>query len=241
MPAERYYINSPLENDSILHLADQELHHLLHVMRTSVGEIVEVINGTGTLAEAKLVSLKKQHAELHVISSETFPPPIHEIQLAQGIPRANRLDYILEKGTEIGVTKFLLVPTKQSERKAFNEHQIGRMRNLLISALKQSGRLHLPIIELTSPLLEWQQLNCLTFFGELNPSTPSFQSAWQKVTSGKPQSSCFFTGPESGLTEDEYGFLRKLGGVGVNLNPHVLRTDTASIVALGLMAHWNLC
>lgn len=239
MPAERYYIDTPLENGKILHLTDQELHHLLHVMRTNTGDIVEVINGNGSLAEAEVIALKKQHAELKVLTTETYSKPSFEIQLAQGIPRINRLDYILEKGTELGVSKFLLVPTKHSERKSFNEHQIGRMQNILISALKQSGQLHLPTIELAAPLADWQQLNCLTFFGDLSPSTPLFQTAWQNAVSNKSQSTCFFTGPESGLTDEEYSILKNLGAIGVNLNPHILRTDTASIVALGLMAHWN--
>lgn len=240
MPAERYFYHSNLQHQSKVELTDQELHHLLHVMRTEVGETIELIDGFGTLATATVTGIKKRHAELHINTIETQPKTSHELILVQGIPRANRLDYILEKGTEIGVTKFLLLPTLLSDRKSFSDHQIERMRAILISALKQSGRLHLPEIALITPLLDWTQLPSTSFFGDLTLTAAPLLKALQETVLTN-QSISFITGPESGFTAEEYEHLRNLNAIGVNLNPHVLRTDTASIIALGIIAQWNLC
>lgn len=237
MPAERYYIDQDLHQGNHVSLEDQEFRHLAQVMRTKSGETIELVNGKGVLADATVDQIGKKHAIVHVESIQKQSGPTTPVVLAQAIPRINRLDFILEKGTELGMTELWLFPGKLSERKDLTEHQLERMRGLAIAAMKQCGRLWLPQIVVKPPLKEWKSLDLLSYFGDLSSEAPLFS----KVLAGSPleKGILFFTGPESGFEEDEEQKLRELGAKGVKLHSNILRTDTASIAALSLITCRN--
>lgn len=234
MPAERYFIETPLTVGDVLSLEGQEYHHLVHVMRTKAGESVEVVNGMGQLAVADVQEINKKHASLLINSIVEEPAPQHAIILAQAIPRPNRLDFILEKGTELGMTQLWLFPGKHSERKEIGENQVERMKLVLIAAMKQCGRLRLPKI-VVKPLLEkWNEFPTNAYFGDTDSSAEVFSKVW------KPGNEVvFFVGPESGFNEGETTILRK-HCKGVKLHGNILRTDTAALTALSLISHWLL-
>ena len=102
MPSERYYIEKALKKGDLIPLQDQEFHHLVRVMRAKAGEEIEVINGQGCLATATVKSIEKRQALLSINECQHLAKPCFEVILAQAIPRINRLDFILEKGTELG-------------------------------------------------------------------------------------------------------------------------------------------
>jgi 16S rRNA (uracil1498-N3)-methyltransferase len=240
MPAERYFTPDPLNQDEIIELIGAEFHHLARVMRARKGDHVELVNGKGALAEATILEIRKEKGLLKIshVTQETNRPC--QIILAQAIPKPNRLDFVLEKGTELGVDCFWLFPGTQSVKKEFFPHQIERAQQLTIAAMKQCGRLTLPSIEILPPLSQWPSLEGKSpFFGDLDPSAPLFETLW-KSSSSPIYPALFITGPESGFNEKEIEILKKLGAKGVKLHPHILRTDTASLVALSLLSHWIL-
>lgn len=234
MPAERYFIHSELKVDTTLSLEGQELHHLVHVMRTQVGSQVEVVNGLGILAAASLIQIGKKHALLEINSIIETSLPDHTLVLAQAIPRINRLDFIVEKATELGISELWLFPGKLSERKSLTEHQIERLQNLTIAAMKQCGRLWVPVIKILPPIESWTQFSCLAFFGDVSEGAPLLikQLEDEKIKQGV----IFLTGPESGFDSREEEKLKLLGAQGVNLHKNILRTDTASIAALSIIS-----
>ncbi len=235
MPAERYYIGTPLEMDAALALEGQEFHHLAHVMRAKENETIEVVNGLGTLAEATIERLEKKRALLRVHSIRNTSAPDFEVILAQAIPRLNRLDFIVEKGTELGMTQLWLYPGVLSERKSLTEHQLERLQAVAIAAMKQCGSLHLPKIASKSALEAWTAQDFPLFFGDTAPEAPLFKKQWKGDPQGK--GIIFVVGPESGLTIPEMEHLRQMGGIGVKLHRHILRTDTAALAALTLINH----
>ena len=102
MPAERYYFKGELPLHQSISLKEGEFHHLTRVMRTHIGDFVEVINGEGSLAQAEVLQIEKKEAILFIRELSFEPKDNFEIILAQAIPRPNRLDFILEKGTKWG-------------------------------------------------------------------------------------------------------------------------------------------
>lgn len=233
MPAERFYVIDDLLLGQDIELEGLEFHHLVNVMRIKIGESVELVNGRGSLASATIKQLEKKRAFLSISEVFTAPKNSHEVILAQAIPRLNRLDNIVEKGTELGMTALWLFPAERSERKELTETQIERLLNLSIAAMKQCGRLYLPAIVTMPPISKWTSLPYPLYFGDLSPAAPLLIEAL-----GNSQSQCIFcTGPESGFTDDEELFLKKLGAKGVRLHQHILRTDTASLAALALITH----
>ncbi len=230
MPAERYFLDALFSEGQEIALAGDECHHLCTVMRTQVGEKVELVNGKNQLAVASVQAIGKKRALLRLesLSSKTPPP---SVILAQAIPRFHRLETILEKGTELGATQFWLFPGMRSEKKELSPAQQERMRLIAISAMKQCGRLDLPAIELMPPLASWPIPIGNLFYGDTRPDAPRFKG---RATLADPL--LFFIGPEKGFDEKEIALLeQKFGAMGVKLHENILRTDTASLVALSLI------
>ncbi len=235
MPIDRFYTPEDLIPGQHVNLIDNEFHHLIHVTRAKERDQIDLINGKGFLAIATVHKIAKHQACLEIISVEFQECSPTEIILAQAIPRANRLDYILEKGTELGVSQIWLFPAEHGERKQFTEHQLERMNAILVSSTKQCGRLYLPKIVLKPLIEKWGAFTLPSFFGDLSKNAPLFAKVFEPSQS--KQGAIFCIGPESGFTEKEEGKLRECGAAGVRLHPNILRTDTAAIMALSLLSH----
>lgn len=231
MPADRFFIASHLQNDQEVILKDTEFHHLMNVMRLHEGEHIELVNGQGACAQALIKRMEKKQAQLKIVAVTNQTRPHRELILAQALPRINRLDFIIEKGTELGATQFWLFPGYHSERKALTEHQLERLQNLAIAAMKQCGRLFLPKFEIKAGLDQWKEIDIPAYFGDVRPSAEDFRHV---ISHSK--SSLFFIGPETGFSEKEIDCLSQLGAKGVKLHQNILRTDTAALVALTLMS-----
>lgn len=230
MPENRFFVSSLPEIHSEIALEGDEFRHFL-VMRNEIGSKVELIDGKGHLALGKVVKTFKQKA---LIAIENIKKPLEEqfeLILAQALPKNNRLDFILEKGTELGMTSLWLFPGDESEKKEISQHQKERMEHILIASLKQCGRLHKPKISFLPPLIKWDSPPFLTYFGDINKEAPLFYKVWKRESPG----AIFINGPEKGFSEREIDRLKKGGAQGVSLGPHILRTDTAALAALVLM------
>ncbi len=236
MPIERYFSATPFHVNQICALQEAEFHHLAHVMRTRKGDSVELVNGQGCLAQAHVQSIEKNRALLLVHNVIQEEPPSYSLILAQALPKPNRLDFILEKGTELGVTAFWLFPGQLSAKKEFYPHQLERAQAITIAAMKQCGRLTLPEVHVLPVLEQWSEWPSCAFFGDVQPSAPLFEAAWQ--SSAQKNAYAFFTGPESGFSAQETEILKNHGVQGVKLHPYILRTETASLMALSLLSHW---
>lgn len=234
MPAERYYIPQVLQNEDTISLTDAEFHHLTNVMRGKAGDTIELVNGRGDLATAKISSVEKKKAIITVSSVEHIQQPTATIILAQAIPRLNRLDFIIEKATELGITTLWLFPGDRSERKELTEHQIERCKAIAIGAMKQSGRIHLPEIILKPPLSKWKEPSGALLYGDVSPKAPLLKDRLNASSSLK---TTFFIGPESGFSPSETNLLIGWGSQGVSLNRNILRTDTAALSAVTLLSH----
>lgn len=227
MPAERFYFPGPLSTGQTCALEELEFHHLIHVMRTKTGDRVELVNGQGTLAQAQVVQIEKKRALLSIESSTSLPKPRREVILLQALPRIHRLDFIVEKGTELGMTALWLFPGERSERKELSTAQWERAKGQALAALKQCGRLWLPEIAWKPPLKKWSSLPFPTVFGDVHTDAPQLVPI--------QSSALVCIGPESGLTSQEEEKLKGMGAHGVKLHPHILRTDTAALAALTLL------
>lgn len=221
MPHNRFFVDSPFHAKERLELREEARH--LKVMRIRPGEEIELVNGRNQLAKARLIDA--QTAEILSIENKSPPFPII---LCQAIPRLNRLDTIVEKGTELGMTELWLFPGKLSEKKNI---PLDRTQKIAISAMKQCGRLDLPLIKPAPPISQWDPLPHPAYFGDVSETAPPFLSIIQKG-----EGICFIVGPEAGFTPEEEMDLKKMGVQGVKLHPWILRTDTAPVAALSLIS-----
>jgi 16S rRNA (uracil1498-N3)-methyltransferase len=239
MPAERYYSPHLFHEGGLIELEGTEFHHLANVMRTRQGDTVEIVNGQGQLAQAVIGTIAKKHAILSVSSITTQTRNTKQpLILVQAIPRMNRLELILEKSTELGADEIWLLPAAYIEKKELTEHQLQRIEALLIAAMKQCGRLWLPLLKVVAPIKKWKSLPHTVFFGDTDVEAPLFSNGWLLAM---PQKGALFcVGPERGFSKEEVDSLKLLGAHGVKLHQNTLRTETAAFAALSLMSHWLL-
>lgn len=238
MPIHRFfYEKGALDALSKIELDGSEFHHLVHVTRTKEGESIELVDGKGCLAQATVIKKDKSIAILKINHYQKVSPPPFSLILLQALPRLNRLEMIVEKGTELGMTELWLFPGKFSETTQLKETQIKRLEKITIAALKQCGRLYLPKITSIPSLQQWDSTSFPLFFGDLSENQ-SLLRAWMKVSPQKGAILCI--GPESGFHAEELAKFRSLGGKGVKLHSNTLRTDTAPIAALAIVGQMLL-
>jgi 16S rRNA (uracil1498-N3)-methyltransferase len=228
MPVERYFYDGPLTVGAEVHLDEEEKRHI-KVTRIRPGNSLEIVNGKGELAFG---TFKDPMIYIDKVISEK---PKFKITLVQGICRINHLEWILEKGTELGMSELILFPGERSEKVEFSENQQKRMRRILIGAMKQCGRLDLPKLTLASHLSGWQKFPSHAYYGDLSSEAPLFSKVWDRT----PQTT-FFVGPESGFSDNEIEILKAARVQGVKLHPYVLRTETAPLMALSLISHLSM-
>jgi 16S rRNA (uracil1498-N3)-methyltransferase len=237
MPHDRFYLKGTLEEGDEAILQGEEAHHLSHVMRKGLGDRVELVNGADQLAVGKIVKLERKSVHLVIESVERKEPPPFLIIVCQAIARSNRLDTIVEKGTELGMGELWLFPGQLSEKKEISMTQYHRLEAIAIAAMKQSGRLDLPKIHLKPPLVKWKGplladgKEPSLFFGDLSKDAPPLLTCYRRKNHV-----LFFNGPESGFSIQEKQQLAAMQVQGVSLHPNVLRTDTAPLVLLSLIS-----
>lgn len=227
------------KEDSFLVLKDEEFHHLAHVMRQREGEMVELIDGRGTLAVARIDSLTRHSASLKMLHVSIQPPPVISLILVQALSPSNRLEDVLEKGTELGVNAFWMFGADKSKKIAISTSQQRRFEKILLSATKQSGQLYLPTLRffssLSSLFLEIPASTPL-LFGDTDSTTPHLLRVSTEDFFTQFTTSLFFcTGPESGWSSQELHLFSEYGARAVSLHPHTLRMETAAITAAAFL------
>lgn len=228
----RFYLATLPESGAAV-LEDLEAHHLIHVLRASPGDIVELFNGTGLVASAQITSLHKRDAKLQILGSHREEPSPRQIIVATAVPKGDRFDWLIEKATELGVTRVIPLRTARSVVDP-RESKLEKQRQTVIAACKQSGRNHL--LEL-SPTIAWSDFaqrelgQGASYIAHPGPTArPVSSSLWQ----GKA-SIVFAIGPEGGFTEEEVEIAVGRGAVPLSLGPRILRIETA-VLALAACA-----
>ena len=228
MPADRFFHDGPLQQGATIELTGPEHHHLARVMRISIGEEIELINGRGALAHATLQDLNKRSAACHLLKVATIHRPAAQTILAIPLMRPSKLELIVEKGTELGADAFHFYPADHSEKPSLSENGLERLQNLILSAVKQSGRLFLPSIELLPNLEHILKASGSHFYGDVNPDAATLAS----IETGKE--TIFITGPERGFSDREEKLLKEKAQ-GVKLNHNILRAETAPLAAIAIL------
>ncbi|MBI5273989.1 MAG: 16S rRNA (uracil(1498)-N(3))-methyltransferase [Chlamydiales bacterium] len=229
MPNNRFFTPYELKINQTIELEDKELHHLSHVTRCKVGELVEIVNGRGYLATGIIEVLSKKSASISITSTHFEERKKTRIILAQSIPLMNHLEMILEKGTELGVDEYYLFPSSKSSSLP-NKEKLSRFDFILTSSIKQSGRLYLPSIKLYPSLQQVPIIHGNRFFGDVRENASYLQQAPLVDT-------ILFIGPESGFTNDEVLYLESdYMAKGIKLSSNILRVETAAITGIGMLA-----
>ncbi len=221
MPHNRFYCPEDLKKEKKLSLSSEEAKHA-QVFRLQKGDLCEVVNGKGTLGKAKILALEKRECKVQILSTEE-KIKTSSFFLIVGNLKPTKLDLIVRMATEIGVDHFFFFDAFFSEKKGLSISQTSRLRQIAISALKQSGGFFLPQISYCTSLEKVPIFPGYSYFYADPFSCP-------KVTV-KPQNIACIIGPEKGFSQKERSYLdEKLKAISLLLSPKVLRTETAAVV-----------
>ena len=229
MRVPRVFLAEGVGSDGTARPDAEESHHLARVLRARPGDAVLAFDGRGHEWDATVRDVQRDAATLS-IGAETGrrTEPSIEVTLVQALVRPEKLEYILQKGTEIGVAAFALVPTERAEAPEPSPSRLSRYRRVLMEACKQSGRLVLPTLAVGT----WPPEPSPSIV--LDPSGPPIGA----LLAGSPPSRfSLAVGPEGGFTEREVEALREGGARPASLGPRILRTETAGVVAAALLLH----
>jgi 16S rRNA (uracil1498-N3)-methyltransferase len=233
MPAYRFFKKKAFESQQTLIIEDDEFHHLKNVMRHKEGDHIEIINGMGGLAFAEIMEIKKRHATVAISQVEFFTKK-QDIILLQAEPKIHKLELIIEKGTELGMSELHLFKGEKGVQK-LTEEKLTRLELKAISALKQSGRYYLPVIKIVPPIKNWEISFHHAYYGEVHIGAPPL---YKKLPTCLDASAIYFCcGPEAGFSEKETSDLKEKNFKGISLHTNVLRAETAPLVFLSLMHH----
>jgi len=218
-------------------LTEAESHHLSKVRRLGLGNVVELFDGSGVLAEARITGLGSRKVLLQVEHLELVERPKHsEIVIAAGVGKGDSFDLIVGKCTELGVDRLCPILYQRGVKRPQGKNVSERYEKLAIAAAKQCGRLFLPQIDEPSVLDEALEFLKAAYgkgqvlIGSLN------QQAEPLIRKGLGNSDILaFVGPEGGLTKEEESLLRERGGQEVRLADTVLRVETAAVTFAAIL------
>jgi len=221
-------------------LPQAEAHHAAHVLRLGPGNAVEIFDGRGGAATGRLVAVERGSAIVRVQSVRPpAPRPKPTLRLAFAVPKGKRLDWLLEKATELGAAALAPVRFARSVagRKPLTPATRGRWLARCIAAAKQARVAHLPTLEPVRPLADVVTPSTPAIVGALtDEAVPLANALTAMARTGTPESVHIYVGPEGGLTEEEREVLWNAGTTAVRLGQTVLRTETAAVALLAATA-----
>ena len=220
----------------------ERFHYLARVLRLSPGDALEVFDGAGRSFAARVESMGENRATLSLGPPvESSLRPRRDITLVQGLPKADKLEWVLQKGTELGAAAFAPVETARSVVKLGAERAGPRQKRwarIVEEAARQCGRSDVPAVHPARPLLEAVRAlphgTRLLVLDEEERQT-RLSAAYAALEEAAPLA--LLVGPEGGLERGEVEALRALSATPVTLGRRVLRTETASVAALAVLLH----
>lgn len=217
-------------------LRGEAANHVARVLRLNVGDALTVFDGEGAEYSARIAAVSRD--EVRIVPGERRAnerESFLRLTLVQSISRGERMDWVVQKAVELGVTRIVPVLTERSVVRldAAQAHSKQRhWRGIAVSACEQSGRAQLPEITAAVPLAVW--LAGLAPGGLRVLPSPDGTAGLAALPPLAPEV-LVLIGPEGGLSEREAGAVLGSGFRPVRLGPRVLRTETAAVVALALL------
>jgi 16S rRNA (uracil1498-N3)-methyltransferase len=246
LQTHRFFIPPEAWNLGRLQLDAAETHHCVDVMRAIVGQRVVVFNGLGIEALSEVTHIGKSEVQLKPIQVMTTPALRCSITLAQAIPKGKNMDLIVQKATELGVSKIVPLISERTVVQLDEEEAVRKVekwREIVIEAGKQCGQSRLPaIVPPVTPKRFFNEFDRyeVSFIASLQRDARSFKTTlaeFQAQYGRRPQSALILIGPEGDFTPAEAALAKSAGCVPISLGPIVLRTETAAIYCLSVLSY----
>lgn len=230
---QRYFVDPDLFADDEITITGEDVHHIVNVMRAKEGEQILVSDGAGRTSRVRLTQLSSKEVKGQVVEvlSEQTELPVR-ITIGQGLPKGEKMEWILQKGTELGAYSFFPFTSERTIVKLDAKKEakkLERWRKIIKEAAEQSHRAVLP--QLLAPVSFREMLkqpaqytHCAIAYEKEDGAT-----LHQLLETMKADDSLLIlVGPEGGFSAEEVALAQAGGFLPVSLGPRILRTETAS-------------
>lgn len=235
----RFFVPKEAVNGKNILISGKEAHHILDVMRLKPPDKIVAFDGTGREYAGFIKDARRGELSVEIVETRMSPDAeTSKITLVQALPKKEKMDYIVEKSTELGVWSIVPVTTertipKWSETK--KSDQVERWRKIAMEAAKQCGRIDIPRIgEIAafSACMESAAGYDLALIAALTEETIRLDDAVSGFKGGK---AAIAIGPEGDFTPAEIKAAKSAGFKPVSLGPRVLKSDTAGLASLAIL------
>lgn len=214
-----------------LSIKGDEFHHLVRVLRKKPGDHIRVVNGRGTAYDCIIESINSDvvMCSISALLPNYNEPKVEATLMVPILKNHSRMEWIIEKGTELGVRYFLPLYTSHTIRQQI---RYQRFQKIAVAAMKQSTRSHLPSIQEAIPLEEGLR-SAPTRYDKIfvgHEAAPQSSSIRNVADIAPGQRVLMLAGPEGGFTEEEIELCRGVGAVIVSLGARRFRAETAAIL-----------
>ena len=243
---QRYFIPNEDWQDTKVTIKDDNAHHMLRVMRFDIHDKIICNHPQGQAAICRIADQDGKEVEAEIIEwlSEQPELPVF-VTIAQGLPKGDKMDFILQKGTELGAACFIPFQADRSIVKWDDKKQAKkqtRFAKIIKEASEQSHRNQIPemraLMDLDELIHEGQSYDHRIFAYEEEAKTSqfhSFSTTVQALENGQSVLVCI--GPEGGFSEREADLLKQHDFIPVRLGPRILRTETAALYVLASISY----
>lgn len=237
----RFFCQTPLSVGALVDLPADIAHHA-QVLRLQPGDAIQLFNGEGGCYVASLTVIEKKHAsaEVKVFLQEENELPF-SLNLAQALPEGSKMDWIIEKAVELGVSSIQPVAAQRSVVKLNAERaekKLVHWEGVIRSASEQCGRNRLAHLSAPVDIVKWLQQQDMHPRIMLSPRAEQSLAEWARHH--PPQAISLLIGPEGGLTEQEENLAMQQGVLPLSMGPRILRTETAGLTAIAILsAAWG--
>jgi 16S rRNA (uracil1498-N3)-methyltransferase len=235
----RIYTADTLETGRQVDLGTSSSRHLASALRRGPGDALLLFDGRGGEYDAEIVSVRRDCVSVQV--GQPRPQAVESplsTHLGIGISRGERMDWVVQKATELGISRITPLTTERTGVRLSGDRARRREAHWLqvaISACEQCGRNVLPVVDPITPLADWTrnlEADLKLVLAQRSPPLPTAPPP--------PAAVALLVGPEGGLSQQEIDGATAQGFEGLGLGPRILRTETAPVVALTLVqARWG--
>lgn len=238
MKLKRYYIQQTLQEFQQVKLSDDEFHHMVNVMRTRVGDKVELFCGDNYNYIAEVVEIQKKYALLNILQKEeNLCEPTIKLDVYQALAKGDKLSLITQKITELGATSLYVFDSQFCDVKA-NTGKLDRLELISSSASKQCGRSSVVkvngVITIKDVCNNIKNYDKFFVFYEAE-ERDNFKNHLLNLVNSNAKNIAIVIGPEGGFSSQEIELLKQNGAQIVGLGKRILRTETASIIGCALI------
>lgn len=232
MRSHRFYADISLNQNTSVELPADAAHHCAQVLRYKIGDELTIFNGDGSDYFAVISAIEKKRCLIQVQTRITLKNESSlNIHLFQGVARGDKMDLIIQKAVELGVSEITPLFTERCNVKLDQKRLEKKMihwKKIIVSACEQSGRAIVPKLNQAVTIAEMKASEQLTIYLEPKADT--------SVSSLKVSHSInLLIGPEGGFSEKDLAQAEKLNIHGVKMGPRILRTETAGLAAIAIL------